>query len=210
MSKKQRKPIVPVLSGRSPAPTSPAGILQEALSNLRRGNYEAVHEQITHTLKFKLDPAQAATAREILAEAHFRAAMADTALDDRLYHLDAALQQTPTAAKVHFYRGITLWQLGRVAEALSELDATAARQPDRRGLAYLARIGAHRDQPAVGDDRTDPCRRQYLAPGAGAGAAEATRTVADPSGASARQRGRVVAGARRDAGGCSGRARGAV
>ena len=107
------------------------------MSNLRRGNYEAVHEQVARALKFKLDPSQAVTAREILAEAHFRAAMADTALDDRLYHLDAALQQTPDAAKVHFYRGITLWQLGLVAEALSELDATAARQPDRRGLAYL-------------------------------------------------------------------------
>ena len=137
MSKKQRKPIVPAISGRSPAPTSPAGILQEAVSNLRRGNYEAVHEQVARALKFKLDPSQAVTAREILAEAHFRAAMADTALDDRLYHLDAALQQTPDAAKAHFYQGITLWQLGRVAEALSELDATAARQPDRRGLAYL-------------------------------------------------------------------------
>lgn len=137
MSKKHRKPILPSSSSRSPASTGPAGILQEAVSNLRRGNYEAVHEQIARVLKFRLDPAQAVVAREILAEAYFRAAVVDAGLDDRLYHLDAALQQTPDAAKVHFYRGITLWQLGRVAEALSELDATAVRQPDRRGLAYL-------------------------------------------------------------------------
>jgi len=63
--------------------------------------------------------------------------MSGDGLDDRLYHLDAALQQAPDAAKVHFHRGITLWQLGRAAEALAELDATAGRQPDRRGLAYL-------------------------------------------------------------------------
>jgi len=105
--------------------------------NLRRGNHEAVHEQIERALKTKLSPAQILAAREILAEAHFRAAMSGDGLDDRLYHLDAALQQAPDAAKVHFHRGITLWQLGRAAEALAELDATAGRQPDRRGLAYL-------------------------------------------------------------------------
>ena len=123
------------------------------MSNLRRGNYEAVHEQIARALKFKLSPAQAAAAREILAEAHFRAAMADTGLDDRLYHLDAALLQTPDAAKMHFHRGITLWQLGRVAEALSELDATAVRQPDRQGLAYLralARLATGQPWEATG------------------------------------------------------------
>jgi tetratricopeptide (TPR) repeat protein len=105
--------------------------------NLRRGNYEAVHDQIGRALKSKLSPAQILAAREILAEAHFRAAMYGDGLDDRLSHLDAALQQAPDAAKVHFHRGITLWQMGRAAEALTELDATAARQPDRRGLAYL-------------------------------------------------------------------------
>jgi tetratricopeptide (TPR) repeat protein len=63
--------------------------------------------------------------------------MSSDDLSERLSHLDAALHQTPDAAKLHFHRGLALWHQGRPAEALTELDATAAREPGRRGLAYL-------------------------------------------------------------------------
>lgn len=96
-----------------------------------------VQKQVERVLKSRLDPGLAYAACEVLAEAHFRAAMSSDDLNERLGHLDAALQQTPDAAKLHFHRGLALWHQARPAEALAELDATAAREPGRRGLAYL-------------------------------------------------------------------------
>ena len=137
MSKKQRKPIVPPSGQRAPAPTGPAGALQDALRLLRLGRYGMVQEQVGRILRSKLEPRLEAAAREVLAEAHFRAAVSSDDPGEQLSHLDAALQQTPDAPKLHFYRGLALWRAGRVVEALVELDATAAREPNRRGLAYL-------------------------------------------------------------------------
>lgn len=96
-----------------------------------------VQERVERVLKLGPDPKLASVARELLAKAHFRAAMASADPNKRLGHLDAALQQTPAAAKLHFHRGLALWRHGHLAEALTELDATATREPGRRGLAYL-------------------------------------------------------------------------
>jgi tetratricopeptide (TPR) repeat protein len=112
-------------------------MLHEALRHLRRGNHAMVQEQVARARTFKLEPALVSAACEVSAEAHFRAAMSSDDLSERLGHLDAALHQTPDAAKLHFHRGLALWHQGRRAEALTELDATAAREPGRRGLAYL-------------------------------------------------------------------------
>ena len=112
-------------------------MLQEAVRLLRRGAYALAREQLARVPKLGLDPGLAAAACEILAEAHFRAAMSSDDLSERLGYLDAALQQTPDAVKLHFHRGLALWHQGQPAEALAELDVVAARQPGRRGLAYL-------------------------------------------------------------------------
>jgi tetratricopeptide (TPR) repeat protein len=153
VSKKHRKPIVPASGQRAPTQVGPAGMLQEALRHLRRGNYVMVQEQVERVLKSGLDPGLASAACEVLAEAHFRAAMSSDELSERLRHLDAALQQTSDAAKLHFHRGIALWQLGRTSDAVDELDATAAREPARRGLSYLralARIAAEQPWDTAG------------------------------------------------------------
>ena len=136
-----------------PVPSGTSGILQEAVRLLRRGSYAAVQAQIEQLRKSRLDPAAAEAVRQLLAEAHFRAAMLDSDLTERLRYLTAALVETPDAPKLHFHRGVTLWQLARVAEVLPELDAAAAREPQRRGLAYLralARIAAGQPWDAAG------------------------------------------------------------
>lgn len=142
VSKKHRKPILPAVGRRAPAPAGPAGMLQEAVRHLRRGDYAIVLEQVERVPKRGIEPELASTACEVLAEAHFRAAMASEDMSERLGHLDAALQQTPDAAKLHFHRGLALWHQGRPAEALAELDATAAREPGRRRLAYLRALAS--------------------------------------------------------------------
>ncbi|MBK9232441.1 MAG: tetratricopeptide repeat protein [Anaerolineae bacterium] len=123
------------------------------MRHLRRGDLALVQERVERVLKLGPDPKLASVAREILAEAHFRAAMASADPNKRLGHLDTALQQTPAAAKLHFHRGLTLWQNGHLAEALIELDATATREPGRRGLAYLralARIATEQSWDSAG------------------------------------------------------------
>ena len=128
MSKKQRKPIVPPSGQRAPAPTGPAGALQDALRLLRLGRYGMVQEQVGRILRSKLEPRLEAAAREVLAEAHFRAAVSSDDPGEQLSHLDAALQQAPgLRAPEALHRGLALWRAGRLAEALVELDATAAR-----------------------------------------------------------------------------------
>jgi len=136
-----------------PAPTGTTSILQEAARQLRRGSFAAVQTQMAQLRKSRLDPASAEAARQLLAEAHFRAAMLDNNLTERLHHLTTALQETPDTPKLHFHRGITLWLLGRGAEALPELEAVATREPQRRGLPYLralARIAAGQPWDAAG------------------------------------------------------------
>lgn len=128
-------------------------MLQDALRHLRRGSYALAQAQVARALAFKLEPALLSAAYEVAAEAHFRAAMSSNDLSERLEHLDAALRQTPDAPKLHFHRGLALWQQGRRAEASVELDAVAAREPGRRGLAYLralARIAAGQPWDAAG------------------------------------------------------------
>jgi tetratricopeptide (TPR) repeat protein len=148
VSKKYRKPIVPSSVGRVSLSAGPADLLREAVQHLRRGAYAAAQQQVARVLTFRLDPGLLAAAQNLLAEAHFRAAVTSDDLSERLRHLDAALEQTPAAAKLHFQRGIVLWQLGRPAEAAAELNTTAATEPTRRGLAYLRALAAiATDQP---------------------------------------------------------------
>lgn len=134
------------------APVAATDVLEEAARLLRRGSYAAVQERLGNLRRSSLEPAVAAAVRQLLAEAHFRAAMLDDNLDDRLRRLTAALAETPDASKLHFHYGITLWQLGRQEEALSALETAASQEPQRPGLAYLlalARIAVGRSWDAA-------------------------------------------------------------
>lgn len=107
---------------------------------LRRGNTAAAIRLASQVLRAADTPALTEAARQMLAEAHFRAAVHSPALDQRLNHLDEALRHTPEAPRLHFHRAVTLWHLNSLAEAVREFDATAAREPDRPGLAYLRQL----------------------------------------------------------------------
>jgi tetratricopeptide (TPR) repeat protein len=80
-------------------------------------------------------------------------AVASDETDQRLQHLDVALQHSAGEARLHFHRAIALGQAGRLAEALPDLDVVAAAEPGRRGLAYLrglAHLAAGRPRSADG------------------------------------------------------------
>jgi tetratricopeptide (TPR) repeat protein len=79
-------------------------------------------------------------ARQLLAEVHFRAAVGMTEAVSRLEHLDKALGYAPGLGKLHYYRGLALWQLDRLSEAIPELDAAFEAEPERPRLAYLRQL----------------------------------------------------------------------
>jgi tetratricopeptide (TPR) repeat protein len=79
-------------------------------------------------------------ARQLLAEVHFRAAAGMTEAVSRLEHLDKALGYAPGLGKLHYYRGLALWQLDRLSEAIPELDAAFEAEPERPWLAYLRQL----------------------------------------------------------------------
>ncbi|HBY93458.1 MAG TPA: hypothetical protein DEP84_05730 [Chloroflexi bacterium] len=115
-------------------------LLQEALLVLRHGNTAPAIRLASQVLRAGGSPRVAEAAREVLAEAHFRAAINSPEPDERLKQLDEALQHTPEAPRLHFHRGVTLWRLGRLSEAVKEFDVTAKREPERPGLAYLRQL----------------------------------------------------------------------
>ncbi len=141
MGKKRNKKFRPAKKTFSaPAQQGATRLLREAIGGLRLGNTNLALRLASQALETTNSPAVATTARQMLAEAHFRAAMNSNQTHERLQHLETALQYTPDAPRVHFYRGVTLWQLGRLPEALPEFDFVAAREPQRPGLAYLRQL----------------------------------------------------------------------
>jgi len=137
----KKKHIIPSVIRRGTvvpaAPTGARDILQEGVRLLRRGNYDEALQQVARARELHLDAAWETAARELAAEAHFRAAMQSDSPSNRLSRLEAAIAETPDAPKLHFHRGVALLQMGRFNDAFSELDLVAQRQPARRGLAYL-------------------------------------------------------------------------
>ncbi len=127
-------------------PRGPADQLQEALRHLRRSELLRALSLSADALKAAEsadDPSSSAvaeTARQILAETHFRAAASVTDHEARLRHLDQALRYAPQLAKLHFYRALALWQSDRLPEAIPELDVAFAAEPARPWLTYLRQL----------------------------------------------------------------------
>lgn len=142
----KKKHIIPSVVRRGTvtpvAPQGSAELLREGVRLLRRADYAAVLAQVNRARALPLDAGWEAAARALAAEAHFRAAMQSDSPTERLNHLTAALAETPDAAKLHFHLGVTYWQMGRLQEALSELDIAAAREPTRRGVACLRSLAS--------------------------------------------------------------------
>ena len=138
--KSKRKARLPAKPVRAQAPQGAAGLLQEAVRQLRRGSTDQALRLASQGLATAGSPKFVDAAQQVLAEVHFRAAVRSDKPNQQLQHLDSALKYTPDAARLHFHRGLVLGRLGRLPEALSELDAAAGREPARPGLAYLRQL----------------------------------------------------------------------
>src|SRR6266571_7588487 len=118
----------------------PAQRVKEAAAALRSGDAERALALATGALTAANDPSTSAVARHVVIEAHFRAAAAAMDPSTRLHHLDAALQLAPAEARLRYHRAITLWELGRMPEALPELKGLEAQHVRRPGVAFLCQL----------------------------------------------------------------------
>ena len=137
---KRKKQSRKARASRPPRPQNATSLLQSAIHALRREKPDEALHAASLALG-KADSQQMAdTAREVLAEANFRNAVTCKQLHRRLQLLEEALQHAPSRPRLRFHRGITLWQMGQLAEAVRELDAVVACEPERKGLDYLHRL----------------------------------------------------------------------
>src|SRR5712692_5468787 len=118
----------------------PAQRVKEAAVALRSGDAEGALALATGALAAANDPSTSAAARSIVIEAHFRAAAAAMNPSTRLHHLDAALQRAPDETRLRYHRAITLWELGRIPEALPELTWLETQPVCRPGVAFLYQL----------------------------------------------------------------------
>ena len=126
----------------------PAQRVQEAVVAFKSGDVDRALALATSALTAANDAATCAAAQHIVIEARFRAAATTTDLHTRLDHLDTALQLAPDETRLHYHRAITLWGLGRMAQALPELAALQTQAGHRAAAAFLYQLAcAVTDQP---------------------------------------------------------------
>ncbi len=118
----------------------PAQRVKEAAAALRSGDAERALALATGALTAANDPSTSAAARHVVIEAHFRAAAAAMDPRTRLHHLDAAVQRAPEETRLRYHRAITLWELGRIPEALPELQWLETQPVCRPGVAFLYQL----------------------------------------------------------------------
>jgi tetratricopeptide (TPR) repeat protein len=118
----------------------PAQRVQEAVVAFKSGDVDKALALATSALTAANDAATCAAAQNIVIEARFRAAATTTDLRTRLDHLDSALQLAPDETRLHYHRAITLWGLGRMAEALPDLAALQTQAGHRSAAAFLYQL----------------------------------------------------------------------
>ena len=138
------------------APTRPGHRLDEARSALAAGNPLVAIDLATKALKANLDPPLRSHGQRLLTEAHFRAAAATPAPEERLAHLESASRLQPQQARLHHHAGVTLLRMGRAIEAKQALSVALTLDPNRPGLRFshqLARLVS--GEAWVGDGLTE-------------------------------------------------------
>ena len=118
----------------------PARRVQDAAAALHGGDSAGALRLAAGAFAAPSDRATEAAARRVVVEAHFRLAAAATRASQRLDHLDAALELDPAAFRLRYHRAVTLCRLGRVAEAVLELEALAAQDANRDDVAALCQL----------------------------------------------------------------------
>jgi tetratricopeptide (TPR) repeat protein len=140
MAKKRRQKKIRAQKHAQQQRYRPGQRLQEAVAVLRSGETDRALALATGALAAANDPVTSTAARHVVIEAHFRMAAATADLSKRLHHLDAALQLAPEEARLQYHRAMTLWCLGRVAEAVPHLEALVAQNGHRYGVAFLHQL----------------------------------------------------------------------
>jgi tetratricopeptide (TPR) repeat protein len=140
MAKKHRQNAIRARKRAQQQRHRPGQRVQGAAVALRSGDAEGALALATGALAAANDPSTSAAARSLVIEAHFRAAAAARDPRTRLHHLDAALQRAPDETRLRYHRAITLWELGRIPEALPELKWLEAQPVCRPGVAFLSQL----------------------------------------------------------------------
>jgi tetratricopeptide (TPR) repeat protein len=140
MAKKRRQKKARLRKRQQQQRHRPGQRLQEASAALRSGDVYRALELATGALTAANDPVTGAAARHVVIEAHFRLAASTTDPSKRLPHLDAALKLAPEESRLRYHHAMTLWCLGRVPEALPELEALEAQNVGRPGVAFLHQL----------------------------------------------------------------------
>ena len=156
MASKKRHKQKHQLKQPQQAPPRPGHRLDEAQSALAAGNPLVAIDLATKALKADLDPPLRAHGQRLLTEAHFRAAAATPAPEERLAHLESASRLQPRQARLHHHAGVTLLRMGRALEAKQALSVALALDPKRPGLRFshqLARLVS--GEAWVGDGLTE-------------------------------------------------------
>ncbi len=116
-------------------------ILREAVRLLRSGETSRASGLATVAAASARDEATARAAREFRAVVLFRLAM-EAPDAGKIAALDEALTADPESARVRFHRAIALLRERRFEDAAADLDAVAALEPGRPGLAALRSLAA--------------------------------------------------------------------
>jgi len=116
-------------------------LLYQSHVQLQRGNYDRALAQAETALQRNPTPAERETALRLEAEAHLRSALETENSHLRLQQIDNALALMPDDPRLRLYRGWTLWETERYAEALAEFDAVASQKPEWPGIFYLRQLG---------------------------------------------------------------------
>jgi tetratricopeptide (TPR) repeat protein len=141
MAKKHKTKLAKTLQklAQAKAKQNTTALLHEAVRMLRLGNTNLTLRLATEAMNIASNSAEKEAAAEIFVEAHFRIAVSGSG-DDRLQHLAEAIRVSPQDPRLKFCSAITLLQMSRFSEALTELDAVADQQPEKPGLAYLHQL----------------------------------------------------------------------
>ncbi len=119
----------------------PAMRLEEAQQALRSNDLQKAVQLAEALRRTVSDPTTTQQIHQILSESHFRLAASSNHPAERLQHLDHALAIAPNEARIHYHRGLTLWRMGKIEDALPALALAEAKEPGRTGMYFLRQLG---------------------------------------------------------------------
>jgi tetratricopeptide (TPR) repeat protein len=102
------------------------------------------------------------SARRLLAEAHFRAAVRVENPQQCLNHLDAIEKISAGDGRVDLVRSVAFWRLGDHTRAVEALECAGTQIPHRPGLAYLRQLGRLASGQALQTDGLAPIESNTL------------------------------------------------